>query len=283
MQSDDMNAGVGLRLAKALIPPLLRPSAKILYRSLARRTRPHRFADRLDPTVLHCRTAYNMYGGYCVPLSTLHRPAAQAVVAGNVWEPQTIEFLISHGGDGDLIHAGTFFGDFLPALARSRRGGAKVWAFEPNRESYRCASITAEINGLENVVLTNAAVGERHETMVLQTSNSDGTVLGGGSRILVAKCALAVAGANTELVPVVTLDSIVPDDRTVSLIQLDVEDFETRALNGAGKIIRRCLPIIVVETVPHEEWLAENLRPLGYRVGPCPEGNTVLLPPGKTI
>jgi FkbM family methyltransferase len=270
-----------MRFAKALIPPPLRPSAKSLYRSLIRRARPQRFAHGADPSVLNCATAYNVYGGYCVPLSALHRPAARAIVAGNVWELQTIEFLTSHCGDGDLIHAGTFFGDFLPALARSRRGGARVWAFEPNRESCRCASITVAINGLENVVLANAALGERLETRVLQTSNPDGTPLGGGSRILDAEAFLTVAGANIDRVPIVTLDSTVPYDRTVSLIHLDVEGFETQALTGAGNIIRRCLPVIVVESIPNEDWLAENLLPLGYRVGPCLDGNAVLLPPGK--
>ena len=273
------SAGTVVRLTKMLIPSPLHASAKGLYRTLTRLARPHRFADRLDPTVLHCRTAYNMYGGYCVPLSALHRPAAQAIVARDVWEPQTIEFLISHGGDGDLIHAGTFFGDFLPALARSRRDGARVWAFEPNRENYRCASITAAINGLENVVLTNAALGDRQETRVLQTSTPDGISLGGASRILAAE--EKMAGANTDLVSVVTLDSIVPDGRTVSLIQLDVEGFETQALSGAGNIVRRFLPVIVVESIPNEEWLSKNLWPLGYRAGPCLDGNTALLPPGK--
>lgn len=271
---------MNVQMVRSLVPAALRPSMRVLYRSLTGRTR-SRPANASDPSVLHCRTAYNKYGGYCVPVSALHRPASRAILAGGVWEPQTIDFLTSRGNDSDLIHAGTFFGDFLPALARSRRGGAKVWAFEPNRESYRCASVTVAISGLENVVLTNAALGERREMATLQTSTPDGTSLGGGSRILGAE--ETALGADTVRVQVETIDATVPDDRTVSLIQLDVEGFETQALTGAISTIRRCLPVIVVETLPDEGWLAENLRPLGYRTGPAVEGNTVLLPPEKTV
>jgi FkbM family methyltransferase len=227
--------------------------------------------------MLRCAVAYNRYGGYCVPLSSLHRPAAQAILAGGVWERETIEFLASHGREGDLIHAGTFFGDFLPALSRSRSNGAKVWAFEPNNENYRCATLTLAINGIHNVTLTNAGLGEKRETLSLQTKGSDGIALGGASRLLSGDTVAAVPAPDTERVQVVTLDSVIPEDREVALIHLDVEGSETQALNGARNIIRRCLPVIVLETLPTDEWIAENLRPLGYRIRFKVHDNTVLL------
>jgi hypothetical protein len=86
-----------------------------------------------DESVLQCCIAYNKFGGYCVPLSSCYRPAAQRILSGKVYEPETIAFLTSHCGKGDVIHGGTFFGDFIPALSRALAPGYKLWAFEPGR------------------------------------------------------------------------------------------------------------------------------------------------------
>lgn len=222
--------------------------------------------------------AYNAYGGYCVPLTSIHRPAAQAIVAGGVWEPETVEFLISHGVSGDIVHAGTFFGDFLPALARSRQGDAKVWAFEPNSENYHCACLTVSLNVLSNVILANQGLGDKREVLTLETREPNGVPLGGASRFTAGETGGMRDSADFEPADVIRLDDVIPEDRTVSVIQLDVEGFERRALDGAIRTIRRCLPVIVVETLPDEDWLAENLWPLGYKVGPTLHENTVLLP-----
>ncbi len=81
---------------------------------------------------LKCKVSYNKYGGYCVPLSSCHRPAALKILSNDVYEPKTIEYILSNCNNGDVIHAGTYFGDFLPALAKGLASDAKIWAFEPN-------------------------------------------------------------------------------------------------------------------------------------------------------
>ena len=65
-------------------------------------------------------------------------------------------------------------------------------------------------------------------------------------------------------VPVLRIDDLVPADRPVALIQLDVERQERQALIGALATIQRCHPAIIVETVPDDAWIAANLVPLGY-------------------
>ena len=259
-------------LARAVIPSPLRPSAKRVYRLLKRRNQP-----RFDPSVLQCRVAYNVHGGYCVPLSSRHLPMVQAILAGEVFEPETIEFLESYPGAGDLVHAGAFFGDFLPALSRSRRASDKVWAFEPNFESYRCASITLAINNLSNVELANAALGDRDETGFLMVRNLNGLSLGSTSRVLDRAEKVAISERNVQVIRLVKLDSVIPTNVHVSAIHLDVEGYETDALNGARNIIRQCRPVIIVETMPNPEWLSNNLWPLGYRIGPKIHYNTVLI------
>jgi len=225
-------------------------------------------------SVLQCCVAYNEYGGYCVPLSSRHRPAAQKILAGKIHEPMTIDFLISHCGEGDIIHAGTYFGDFLPAISQALTPKAKIWAFEPNPENYLCAFITKNINGLHNVKLRNAGLGEQRCTVSMMTSDSKGRALGGGSQIILNNN--LVNESSYQAVEIVTVDNIVPSDRTISIIQLDVEGFEKPALAGALKTIQRCKPIIILETLPNSDWLSENILQLGYKISEKVHFNTIL-------
>lgn len=248
---------------------------KRFARRLASRARSHAWFRRslydrqasaltgLSPEVLACKVAYNKYGGYCVPLASQHRPAARKILSGDIHEPDTIAFLLAHCGTGDIVHAGTYFGDFLPALSNGVAPGAKVWAFEPNRENFRCAAITRQINGLGNVELTHAGLGSRGEALSVRVAGGDGRALGGASTIT------AEAGIHTQPVRMITVDGAVGADRNVSVIQLDVEGYEQQALDGALATIRRCLPILVLEILPsstllESEWFFRNVRSLGY-------------------
>ncbi len=235
-----------------------------------------------DRGVLRCCIAYNQYGGYCVPDSSRDRPAARSVLAGEVWEPSTIEFMVGRVGRGDIVHAGTFFGDFLPALSRACADGAKVWAFEPNPENHRCASITVAVNGLQNVELMNAALGEESGLLPLQISDESGSALGGVSRLVLRP----PPGDSKHFtkVQVVRLDDVVPPERPVSILQLDVEGFERQALTGAMATIQRCRPILILEDMPGADWLGRNLFRLGYQVFGSVHGNTLLMAadPGTT-
>src|SRR5271165_3807653 len=76
-----------------------RITSKINYRKWPRYTLP--LKDSL--ATLECCIAYNKYGGYCIPLASRHRPCTQSVMAGNVWEPETLAFMSSCGGE--IIHA----------------------------------------------------------------------------------------------------------------------------------------------------------------------------------
>jgi len=226
-------------------------------------------------SVLQCCIAYNKYGGYCVPLSSKHRPAARNILSGGIWEPKIVEFMTSRCGDGDIVHAGTFFGDFLPALSQSSAQGSRIWAFEPNPENYRCAFITTYINGLQNVELINAGLGERQGFLQMVTSDTDGMSLGGASRMLLETGEESTEGSIT--VEVVTVDEVIPSERKISIIQLDVEGFEKPALAGALKSIRRWKPILILEKLPDEEWLSANILQLGYRIAGEADDNTILI------
>ncbi|MDH5255519.1 MAG: FkbM family methyltransferase [Gammaproteobacteria bacterium] len=239
--------------------------------------------DQFDAlTALKCSVAYNRYGAYCVPASSRHRPAAQTILAGDIYEPGTIEFMRGNCGTGDIVHAGTYFGDFLPALSQGIAPGARIWAFEPGSENFRCAAVTLLLNDIDNVELFHAGVGSRRETLPLLTADQDGVARGGSSRILVDA---VPASAHTELSAMVTIDETIPPDRHVSIIQLDVEGHERRALAGALRTVARCRPIVVIEVLAdsnlvQSEWFAENFLRAGYRYTGSIHGNAVFFPPG---
>jgi len=232
-------------------------------------------AKHNSDSVLQCCIAYNKYGGFCVPLSSNHRPAAQKILSGDIYEPNTIEFLTSNSKGGDIIHAGTYFGDFLPALSRSLAPDAKVWAFEPNRENYRCALITICINEIQNVVLTNAGLGEQRDSRAMVISEVSGRALGGASQIM--RKGKEISSEHEEIVQIVTVDEMIPLDRTVSIIHLDVEGYEKHALSGALKTIQRCRPIIILESLPEDDWMNKNILCRGYQISGKVHSNTIFI------
>lgn len=133
----------------------------------------------------------NAYGRSCVPAGLETRPAVKAVRAGGIYEPQTMAFMRAHAGGGDIVHAGTFFGDVLPGVAAAM------------------------------------------------------------------------------------LDFVIPRDRQVTIVQLDVEGHEKRAFKGAYHLIHRCRTILILEKQGNETWIQRTFRGLGHWVRGKLHGNFV--------
>jgi len=123
--------------------------------------------------VLDCSIAYNDFGGYCVPLLEHSIPLIQTVLRGEVWQPETIALIAQHCGAGDVLHAGAYFGDSVPAIAHALAPSARLWAFEPHPDYYRCAVITNIINRLDSVELIEAALDSERGAADLVVSVND--------------------------------------------------------------------------------------------------------------
>jgi FkbM family methyltransferase len=204
---------------------------------------------------LKCKIVYNKYGGYCIPdLYLPHCNAARDLSAGKVYESHTIKYLVPHCGKGDVIHAGAYIGDFLPAISDSLAPGAILWTFEPNPKNYLCATITKYVNQLDNVKMYKAGLGEKSGSALMKTLGENGAPMCGMSKI--------VEDGN-ETVKMMTIDEVIPSDRNITLLHLDVEGYEAQALLGASKTIHRCEPVIILETLSDEDWL---LNAFGYKV-----------------
>ena len=174
-------------------------------------------------TPVECTLCENAFGRYCVPQSSQHRPASQEVLRGRIWERETIEFMRRHARDRDVVHAGMFFGDFLPGLAPAIAPGRKMFAFEPNPESFACAQWTALLNALTNVVMHNAGLGEAKKSALMRT-RENGRAIGGASHILGEAGDYQSIESDMVSVNLVTIDEILSPDTDVGIIQLDTEE-----------------------------------------------------------
>lgn len=224
-------------------------------------------------TVPGCRTAYNRYGGYCVPLSASYRPAARKVLAGKVWEPDTIEFMIANARHADIVHAGTFFGDFIPALARAVGSDHRVWAFEPNPENARCARMTIALNDLQNVTLTAASLGAAVATVDMEVRTPRGARSGREPHRRESRQRHLHQGPDCNCGRHCCPR---PEGWHHSAGR---RSFEQQALSGAMDTIRRCKPVIILETLPSREWLDASILALGYREAGRLHDSYVLTPP----
>lgn len=221
--------------------------------------------------------ARNEYGVYHVPEGLEGRPASKAVLSGEAYEPDTLRFMRAHAGQGDIIHAGAFFGDFIPALSTALAPDARLWAFEPNPGNYEAAQKTVAMNGLTNVTLTHAALSNKDEKILFQTRDKDGKSLGGLSHFVEQD------GEGVEAVPAAMLDYTVPLDRPVSILQLDVEGHEKQAMRGAYHIINRWKPILILEYFGQQQWINRTFRGLEYeKIGKL-HGNHVYAVAGSGI
>lgn len=219
----------------------------------------------------HLVNVCNQYGIYALHSDILHRPAARLVFEGRVYEPATIEFIRHRCGRGDVVHAGTFFGDFLPGIASALAPEALIWAFEPNPANFALAEETVRLNRLETVRLHNAALSDAEGRRLLAARNSAGGSLGGGSHLVDGEA----TEDQTEEVLALRIDDVVPADRPVSVLQLDVEGHEVPALRGARGTIERCRPILILERFEDATALEALFPGLGYRPVGRLHGNVV--------
>lgn len=172
---------------------------------------------------------------YFVPQTSIHRPACRAFLNGKYYEPETHQLIrkIYDCIPGDLVHAGTFFGDMIPSFSDSVGQEGKLYCFEPVLESYILAKQCIETNKCNNVILSNCGVSDKIGSLRIQTN---GGKSGGGS---------SIQKDGDRYITTMPIDMF--EIKNLVCIQLDVEGHELNALKGAQKTILRCNPLILIE------------------------------------
>ena len=197
---------------------------------------------------------------YYVPDYARHRPTCQAILKGTYWEPGTHRIVASlmKVAPGNIVHAGAFIGDMLPSFSRACGTTGFVYAFEPLLENYVLARLTVDHNRLSNVLLFNSGLGDRLMPCRVAHRGDKGLHAGGSSRIS------QTGGVSSAIV---TVDGLGLDQ--LSILQLDVEGYELRALKGARKTLAASRPVVLIEDASDN--CGSFLADIGYRrVGSIP-------------
>ena len=232
------------KVISALTPPILIKIAKAILRKKSSFI----LVDGVDREPKEARfqgeSSYNVRfhslelegDHFFLPEYALHRPAVQRMLKGMTQEPDThalVRKLLTKF-PGSMVHAGTFFGDMLPAF--SRYVPKTVYAFEPVLENYILARLTVEKNSLENVLLFNCALSSSISNVKLDTGEADLVHYGGASK---------VSASGTHICATLTIDSLNIED--LAVVQLDIEGHEQQAIEGARSSIEKHQPVILIE------------------------------------
>jgi FkbM family methyltransferase len=144
----------------------------------------------------------------------------------------------------------------------------EIWAFEPYPSNFNRLKLNLSLNKIDNVVLMSKAIGDEGKTINISVPDN-GQICD-------------TVSANSEFsnrfykefitykeieVEQVKLDEIVPHDKKVDLIKIDVESYEIPVLKGAREILEIMSPVIQCEVFVEEtrtEFYAQVLKPLGY-------------------
>lgn len=207
---------------------------------------------------------------YFVPAYAKHRPACKRILNGQFYEPKTHALVaeLLQLWPGNMVHAGTFFGDMLPSFSKSCGAGGLVYAFEPLLENYVLARLNVDANRLENIVLFNSGLGERLGPCRIARGADSGVHFGGSSKI-------SETGDVTSTI--VTVDSLGLSQ--LSILQLDVEGFELFALLGAKATIVAQRPVVLVED--NERNCKPFLRSIDYQFAGAIPGLNMWFPQEK--
>ncbi len=132
---------------------------------------------------------------------------------------------------------------FFALLAASLVGpDGTVLAVEPNPRNVRLLEASRRLNGFGQLSVLQVAAGSSHGLLVLNSSYSNGTTAGLPDDVE------GVLAAET--VPALRIDGVIPADRRIDLIKIDVEGAEYPALLGCEATIRAHRPVIVSEFSP---------------------------------
>jgi FkbM family methyltransferase len=140
---------------------------------------------------------------------------------------------------------GAHKGAYLPWLARAAGAGGLVVAFEPQPDLARYLERACHAARLSNVRVEPAGASDAAGTRRLHVPGEEGSSPGASF-----EAAVAAASAGRDLdAPVVALDDyFVNERRRVAGLKVDVEGHELAVLRGAGRLLERFAPLVVVES-----------------------------------
>lgn len=129
--------------------------------------------------------------------------------------------------DEKIVDLGAYNGDTIREISAYTKGKYDcIHAFEPDRKNFK--KLEKNTSGMQGVHLYNMGAWDKKETLIFSQDSSRNSHI-------------SASGISVE---VTDIDSVI--DTPVSLLKMDIEGAELKALNGAEKIIRTYMPKLYV-------------------------------------
>jgi FkbM family methyltransferase len=131
----------------------------------------------------------------------------------------------------DVIDGGAFIGDSALMFLQTYSVG-RVFAFEPEKHNYQLLLETKIINNDSSIIPINSGLSDVNENKSILCNGPASTVTDKG----------------TEIIKVITIDTYIKEHQNinVSLIKLDIEGYELKAIKGAVETIKKFKPILLI-------------------------------------
>ena len=170
----------------------------------------------------------------------------------NFYEFQMLEFIRDNIPKGVMIDGGANIGNHTIFLAKYC--ATKVMAFEPFPDTFKLLDKNITDNGLRfNVIASNYGLSDSNEIVFMKSVDGNAGMNKVDSE----------GDAKVELIP---FDLILDLDRPITLIKLDCEGYEEKALLGMIETVKKYKPALFIECQTEKELVAISkiLIPLGY-------------------
>jgi FkbM family methyltransferase len=178
----------------------------------------------------------NAVGKFYVP-EIAKDPIFKVLSAGDVYQKPIVDEFASLVRAGSVaIDMGANFGQMSVALAKL---GAKVYAFEADEFLASVAQQNLELNGITNSVVINSAIWDVSDVLLpFPEANFD-------KFDSLGSFGIDLSSTSGRMVKSIALDDLGLED--VSLIKVDVQGADLRAMWGSVDTIKRCRPAIIFE------------------------------------
>ena len=147
-----------------------------------------------------------------------------------------------------IIDCGAFTGDTLKHFIDVFDGSVeKIYAFECSRNQLDELNLFVEQSQNRKyspeIVVMPYAVSDREEMLEFYNTKNPGACFITENRTDAKE---ALYNSSVELIKTVSLDQVIPESERITLIKMDIEGSEYRALNGAIRIIQKYKPKLVI-------------------------------------
>jgi len=161
----------------------------------------------------------------------------------NPFETNIMRKLLANGDV--FFDVGAYKGWYAMNAAQIVGKNGNVFAFEANKEVARILGSIQKLNGFNNIQVETVAVSDKNGTNKFWTGNKDML----GSLIKKHIQTYSDTPVNSIEIKTITLDSFNKNKKLkkINMIKIDVEGSDLDVLKGAGNILRKYSPYLLVE------------------------------------